>query len=205
MAVSALNGQNKGTTNLCLKLHFNDFKSGTTITRGTAGLYCWKNRTARFDNIHVYAGGNASKPAPGRAATPREAFEYRPGPPDLKKPLYDPAAPENNLFAGEAFAGFDARAPDSIRSPSSGTPGVVAAARVKVFDAQVYRFFGLIFNDGSFHLASRIGIAPLTLRVAGVAVPLPLALQGRLVLSGRSRGAATQAFVNARGWAAWKG
>ncbi len=173
------------------------------ITAGTVGLYCWNNTTARFDNIHVYARGTTPSLEAGQAATTETAFAYTPSLPAHDKPLFDPLDPDNNLFTTEAFAGFDASVLDHVENPSDDAIGVVTAAQVNVFDQQVFRFLGFLFTDGHFSLVSELGIEPLALRVAGMQVPLPLTFQGRLILSGQSKGADTTAAITAQGWAEW--
>jgi len=166
-------------------------------------LYSWKNINARFDNIQVDTGGELPTLKAGITATPLTAFAYQPSLPESQKALFDPTAPGNNLFANETFAGFDAQVLDTIETPARDAVGVIAGAQVNVFDQQIFRFLGMLFSDGRFSLVSEIGIEPLMLRVAGISIQIPLALQGRLVLSGRSRGAATHAPVKGEGWADW--
>lgn len=115
--------------------------------------------------------------------------------------VHDPHDPGNSLFSGMEFAAFDAN--DLNALPPAAGPGVVLGAHVKVLDGQRFRFLGFLFADGSYALVTALDIAPLRVRVAGLAVDLPLSIEGRLTLAGRAKRDGGYSAVTAGGWGVW--
>jgi hypothetical protein len=117
----------------------------------------------------------------------------RPGQP----PLHDASDPAHNVMAGEAFAWVDTALMNAIDPPDDGGV-VIVGAEVRVTEALRQRFFGWLASDGSFGFASQAGLDLLTLQVAGLEVPLPLAIMGRLLLAGSAKaGGVVRADVSA--------
>lgn len=100
----------------------------------------------------------------------------------------DPGDPQANLFAGIEFAAFDTTDLAHLPAPRrEGQAGVMIGAHVTLAPGQRFRFLGALWEDGSFGLTSALDVGDLRLSVAGIPVPLPLAINGRLSLQGRVR------------------
>jgi hypothetical protein len=117
--------------------------------------------------------------------------------------VFDPADPTANAFAGLEFAGFGPDDLAQVPAPRRAQAGVVVAAHVKVFAGQRYRFLGAVWEDGSFALISAVDVEPLRLRIAGMAIELPLELDARLTLAGRVKRDGNEGSVRAEASARW--
>lgn len=102
-------------------------------------------------------------------------------------PPHDRSNPANNAFRGEAFDWVDTRLLNLLDPPDSAAV-VMVGADVRIFEVYRQRFFGWLASDGSFALMSKAGLPPLALPVAGLQLPLPLAIDGRLALVRRADG-----------------
>lgn len=143
-------------------------------------------------------------PKKGKAVDPAWLMRFQPDYSGPSIPVHLPHASANNVLLGEEFEPFDAKSLKEIPLPGENAAGILFAARVKLLEHQVYRFLGYLFDDGSFSLISTLDLKPLMLSVAGIPVPLPLKIQGRLMLSGRSGGADSFAKITAKAWGAWE-
>lgn len=168
------------------------------FTKGQIGLYCQANPGARFGSVQVHQFG---APQQDEFADPAWLTTHQPNFNKAAVPLYNPADPENSPLKGDLFEDFTASDLPAIDSEVS---GVLVGAEVKLLEDQVFRFLGYVFTDGTFGLISTLDIEPLKLSVAGISVELPLEVQGRLALEGRSQGAKSYAQVTASVWGTWE-
>ena len=81
--------------------------------------------------------------------------------------------------------------------------GVLIRARVGVYGIQRFRFIGYVFADGAFSLVTTSETRTLRLRVAGISAALPLRIDGRVTLTGRSRNDIASGLMRAQGSATW--
>ena len=113
-----------------------------------------------------------------------------------------PGDPAENLFRGIEFASFSEA--DLDGTLSGDTAAVVIGAHVKVFEAQRYRFLGVLASDGSFLLVTTAEVRPLRLRVAGIDIRLPFEASARMRLEGRTRRDGFHGSITAQGFANWE-
>ncbi|MCB1801104.1 MAG: hypothetical protein KDI82_05400 [Gammaproteobacteria bacterium] len=159
------------------------------LTHGHIGLDSWWNSGARFDNLQLYARW---QPVLGIGhEVPADAL------PALASTLTGPVGEPPAALA--AFSAVD------IAEALADAPAVAVtlAARVRLAGSQVFEMLGWITGDGRYGLRSRLGLPPLSLAVAGISVPLPLQLAGRVSLAGHSAGADSYVAAEASVYADW--
>lgn len=118
--------------------------------------------------------------------------------------LHDPEDPQNNLFKGIEFNAFTTADLSAIPLPDGELSGIVIGAHVKVFNGQRFRFLGYLYGNGAFGLITALEIRPLKLVVLGIEMALPLEINGRLHLNGRSKRDGVIGSITAQGNAIWK-
>ena len=153
------------------------------LTHGAIGLDSWWNTGAHFDDLQLFARWQPE-------LTLGEAVD-----PGLLMPLSEVLSP-GSAELPPAIAGFSRQ---DINAALSGAPGfaVVVAARVRLAGSQLAGMLGWIASDGSYRLVSRLNVPALQLDIAGITLPLPLEVSGRLTLDGRSAGADSYVEVRA--------
>lgn len=113
-----------------------------------------------------------------------------------------PGDPSENLFRGIEFSSF--RASDLEGVISGDAAAIVVAAHIKVFQAQRYRFLGVVSSDGSFLLVTTAKVRPLRLRVSGIDIRLPFEAAASMRLEGRTRRDGFHGSIQAQGYANWE-
>lgn len=124
-------------------------------------------------------------------------------PPGRFPNLYEPSAPESNLFAGEDLSWFDEATLTELEGllPESGrASAVMLFAEVEVLTAYRVKFVGYVTTDGDFGLLSAADVEKLELKVSGITLPLPLTIGGRLMLAGRVQRGGVTAEVTAQAY-----
>lgn len=159
------------------------------LTFGHIGLDSWWNNGARFDDLRLFARW---QPVLGIGHTlPADAL------PALASTLSDAVGEPPAALA--AFSNLD------IADALADAPSVALTltASVRLADNQVFEMLGWITGDGRYALRSRLGLPALQLNVAGISIPLPLQLAGRVALQGQSAGADSYVEVQADTYADW--
>ncbi|MBX3605530.1 MAG: lamin tail domain-containing protein [Piscinibacter sp.] len=80
---------------------------------------------------------------------------------------------------------------------------MLVGARLRVAGTQVLGFFGSLASDGRFMAVTSLALPALQLPVAGLTVPLPLSVDGRLTLRGRAGPLGVEGLVEAAVRADW--
>ncbi len=109
--------------------------------------------------------------------------------------IHDRNVPGNNAFAGPVFAGLTTSLLRQLL-PEGDDMAVIAAARVVVLGVS-QQMAGSLASNGAFRLLSIANIKPFVLRVAGLAIPVPLAFHGQMELAGDVRGGSVRVSVDA--------
>jgi hypothetical protein len=172
------------------------------LTAGQAGLDSWWNRGARYDDFRLERAerGAHSPIEAARAAASAGAVVALATAASGARAALAPQAPTAAWTADDLADFGDA---DLLNAVPAGVAAIVVAARVRVFDAQTFRFVGVMRSDGRFELSTTADVAALTLRVAGIEVGLRAQVAGRLRLEGRSAGADSWARIEASLWGDW--
>ncbi len=159
------------------------------LTYGHVGLDSWWNSGARFDDLQLFARW---QPILG-IGQPLHADAL----PALASTLSGPS--------GEPPAALAAFSRQDIAAAMASAPALAVAmtARVGLAGSRVFSMIGWMGSDGHYGLLSRLGLSPLQLNVAGIQIPLPLQMDGRLALSGHSAGADSYVEAEAKGYADW--
>ena len=170
------------------------------LTEGLVGLDSWWNKGARFDNFRIDRAlrGSAELSRTASLALSRDLLPLS----RRDAAVVMPSGPSAAWTADDLDV-FD-RADLEHALGGNAEAAVVAAARVRVLDNQVYRFIGVVYGDGRFHLSSAAAIAPLQLRVAGITMPAELQVQGRLQLDGHAAGAEAWSRISAALYGEWR-
>lgn len=173
--------------------------SDAPLTEGLVGLDSWWNKGARFDEFVV---DRAVRTPVG--LTHKASLDLARGILPVSRSGRAAPSPPGNTTAWTADDLAEFNDDDLLAAmPESGGAAVVVTARIDVFNSQVYRFVGVMRSDGRFHLLTRAAIEPLRLRVGGIEAEVPLSVQGRLRLDGRSAGADSWARIEAQLLADW--
>jgi hypothetical protein len=159
------------------------------LTQGRVGLDSWWDQGAQFDDFVLYQK-KSTQLAMGSAISSAQLL-----------PLANQLSPDQSGLMDE-FVGFS-QADISAAMASGSEFALAVVAKVNVIDSQIYSMLGSINSNGEFSLFSSLDIEPLSLRVAGIELSLPLQLHGRLQLQGRSAGADSFARINASVYADW--
>jgi hypothetical protein len=80
---------------------------------------------------------------------------------------------------------------------------MLVGARLRVAGTQVLGFFGSLASDGGFMAITTLALPALQLPVAGLTLPLPLSIDGRLTLRGRAGPFGVEGLVEAAVRADW--
>ncbi|MCA9988531.1 MAG: hypothetical protein KDE59_29700, partial [Anaerolineales bacterium] len=176
--------------------------SRSHLLSGHIGFSCWWNKDARFYSLRVY-GEPAGQLAIGQPTAATAVANWQPNLGD--KPLFQPDDPANNLLAGAPLMSEfdDADFAALANLAESDSLAILTGAAVQLLPGQRFAFLGFLDEEGHFSLLSRADLEPLTLTVAGIAVPLPVQFSGRLLLRGRAAGADSWAQVSAQTWGSW--
>ena len=155
------------------------------LTQGQVGLDSWWSNGAQFDNFQVDRADRTSFDL-SHTSTRTLARDIVPLTPRRSAAI--PQATDTVAWVADDLAGFNDN--DLLAAiPETKSPAVVVAARVNLLGSQVYRFVGVMRADGYFRLLTTVDIDPLTLTIAGMEFGLPLDINGRVTLEGRSAGA----------------
>ncbi|MEO0421223.1 MAG: hypothetical protein AAF184_02735, partial [Pseudomonadota bacterium] len=162
------------------------------LTYGFAGLDSWWNTGARFDRFALYEGEHVDFPLARESDLDAQALAT------LRRTL----TPADGGLP-QVLAAYSA---DDLLAALTDAPevAVMVAARVRVFASHQAEMVGWFASDGHFHLTSSLALELLALEVAGLTVPLPLDLRGRITLAGRSAGADSHVVLTAQGVADWQ-
>jgi hypothetical protein len=113
-----------------------------------------------------------------------------------------------SLFRGEEFELFDedhlglipvAKLPHK----GAGLGSIFMGTRLTILEDQDFRFFGKLFQDGSFALLSEAEVGPLNLSVFGIPVKIPFQGYGNLIAAGWPKSNGYEGFVEANGYFKW--
>lgn len=159
------------------------------LTHGHIGLDSWWNSGARFDDLQLFTRW---QPLLGIGHT-----VHADALPALASTLSGPS--------GEPPMALAAFSRQDIAAAMAGarTVAVAMTARVRLAGSRIFSMLGWMSSDGRYGLLSRLNLSPLQLDVAGIQIPLPLQIDGRLALRGQSAGAESYVEAEASVYADW--
>ena len=112
------------------------------------------------------------------------------------------------LFKGKEFKKFDESFLDKLPigrllNTNESTGSIFIGAHINVFEAQKYRFFGKLYQNGSFALISENETKPIRLKVLGIDATLPFKGYSNFILAGKQKRDGYDGYLEADGYSDW--